>query len=394
MKIKVDALKINPEYEQLIPPLSETDFKNLEDSIVKEGLIYPLIINTEKVVLDGHQRLKICKEHSIEEIKTEERTFEDGLEEKEFVISCNLNRRHLNAPQKAELGLILLDIEKERAKRRREATQLAGKDGDGRHIVKSSVTPTLGEPNEEEKGEAIEIAAKKAGIGAETLRKARKIKKAAEKDKKIAEKWEKAKKGKTTVNAVFKDIKQNEQRENEPIPIPEGKFNVIYADPPWRYEHSVSLSREIENQYPTMPLEEICKVKIADVVADDSILFLWSTSPKLSEAMDIIERWGFNYRTCMVWIKDKIGMGYYARQRHELLLIATRGNISPPLPKNRPDSVIDAPRKQHSKKPEVVYEIIERMYPKAKYLELFARNKREKWAGWGLEYGKSENNKE
>jgi len=392
MKIKVDALKINPEYEQLIPPLSETDFKNLEDSIVKEGLIYPLIINTEKVVLDGHQRLKIWKEHSIEEIKTEERTFEDGLEEKEFVISCNLNRRHLNAPQKAELGLILLDIEKERAKRRRGILRIE------KNVVSGSEIGTSyderEEEYEEEKGKSLEIAAKKVGLGKDTLWKARNIKKAAEKDKKIAEKWEKAKKGKTTVNAVFKTIKQNEQRENEPIPIPKGKFNVIYADPPWRYEHSVSLSREIENQYPTMPLEEICKVKIADVIADDSILFLWSTSPKLSEAMDVIEHWGFNYRTCMVWIKDKIGMGYYARQRHELLLIATRGNISPPLPKNRPDSVIDAPRKQHSKKPEVVYEIIERMYPKAKYLELFARNKREKWAGWGLEYGKSENNKE
>jgi N6-adenosine-specific RNA methylase IME4 len=160
-------------------------------------------------------------------------------------------------------------------------------------------------------------------------------------------------------------------------------YPVIYADPPWRYEHSISNSREIENQYPTMELDDICALPVGEVASKDAILFIWATSPKLTEAMRVVESWGFNYRTNMVWVKDKIGMGYYARQRHELLLIATRGELPTPEPANRPDSVMEFPRTEHSKKPPEVYEIIEKMYPEYQKLELFARNKRQGWESWG-----------
>lgn len=162
-----------------------------------------------------------------------------------------------------------------------------------------------------------------------------------------------------------------------------GPFNVIYADPPWRYEYSISTSREIENQYPTMTLEDICSLPVASISADDSVLFLWATSPKLVEAINVIEAWGFTYRTCMVWIKDKIGMGYYARQQHELLLIAARGNLPTPEPANRPPSVLYGERNTHSYKPEETYEVIEKMYPEFNKVELFCRNPREGWFSWG-----------
>lgn len=162
-------------------------------------------------------------------------------------------------------------------------------------------------------------------------------------------------------------------------------FPIVYADPPWRYEHSETHSRKIENQYPTMGLEEIRALPLGVVASENCLLFLWATSPKLHEAMGVIDAWGFDYRTCMVWIKDKIGMGYYARQRHELLLIAKQGEIPPPLPADRPDSVISAPRGKHSEKPEEVYEIIERMYPKLPKIELFCRKRREGWEAWGNE---------
>jgi N6-adenosine-specific RNA methylase IME4 len=162
-------------------------------------------------------------------------------------------------------------------------------------------------------------------------------------------------------------------------------YPVIYADPPWRYEHSISNSREIENQYPTMELDDICALPVGDIAARDAILFIWATSPKLTESLRVVEAWGFNYRTNMVWVKDKIGMGYYARQRHELLLIATRGELPTPEPANRPDSVMEFPRTEHSKKPFEVYEIIEKMYPEYSKLELFARERRDNWEVWGNE---------
>lgn len=173
-------------------------------------------------------------------------------------------------------------------------------------------------------------------------------------------------------------------------PMTDRKFPILYADPPWQYEGAESANRQIENQYGTMSLEAI---KALDVPAtDDAILFLWTTSPKLVEGLDVLKAWGFQYRTCMVWIKDKIGMGYYARQQHELLLIGKRGSLPVPQPENRPPSIFHANRTSHSTKPEIVYELIEAMYPEYEresaertcFCELFQRAPREGWYGWGM----------
>lgn len=165
-----------------------------------------------------------------------------------------------------------------------------------------------------------------------------------------------------------------------------GKYNIVYADPPWQYEHIKTENRAIENQYPTMAIDTICKLPVPTITADDAVLFLWATSPKLAEAMQVLTAWGFTYRTCMVWVKDKIGMGYYVRQQHELLLICTRGTLPVPEPSDRLSSVVNAPRGKHSEKPEAFYEIIERMYPAYQKVEIFSRNQREGWSGWGNEY--------
>ncbi len=167
-----------------------------------------------------------------------------------------------------------------------------------------------------------------------------------------------------------------------------GKYTVIYADPPWRYENPPigGSNRSIENQYSTMDLDEICALGVDSVAAEDAMLFLWVTAPKLAECFQVIDAWGFTYRTCMVWVKDKIGMGYHARNKHEILLIGKRGELPPPDESARPASVVNAPRLQHSAKPDEFYEIIEQMYPDANRLELFLRGEpREGWDGWGDE---------
>ena len=161
-------------------------------------------------------------------------------------------------------------------------------------------------------------------------------------------------------------------------------YPIVYVDPPWRYEYSPTDNREIENHYPTMTLEEICLLPVAEIATPDSVLFLWTTSPKLAESMQVIEAWGYAYKTCMVWDKERMGMGYYARQQHELLLIATRGAVPVPDPSNRPPSVIRVRRdNEHSTKPAEFYEVIERMYPDLPKIELFARGRRVGWSAWG-----------
>ena len=166
-----------------------------------------------------------------------------------------------------------------------------------------------------------------------------------------------------------------------------GKFAVLYADPPWRYENPPmgGSNRSIENHYPTMELEEICALPVADIAHENSVLFLWATSPKLSECMEVVKAWGFNYRTKMVWVKDKIGMGYHVREQHESLLIVKRGELPPPAVDNRPSSVVEAPRLEHSAKPPIFYDIIDKMYPDVRKIELFARGTldREWWTTWG-----------
>jgi N6-adenosine-specific RNA methylase IME4 len=164
-----------------------------------------------------------------------------------------------------------------------------------------------------------------------------------------------------------------------------GTFPVIYADPPWQYEHVETWDRAIENHYPTMELDAICNMPVKQLATDDAILFLWVTSPKVAEAIRVIEAWGFVYRTCMVWDKGQIGMGYYFRQQHELLFVAARGALPVPMTENRYPSVLHAPRGRHSEKPVEVYEIIESMYPEYRKIELFSRKAREGWFAWGNE---------
>jgi len=172
-------------------------------------------------------------------------------------------------------------------------------------------------------------------------------------------------------------------------PWPAGRYGVILADPPWRFEDPPigKTDRSIENHYPTLSLEEICALPIDSIAGDDVVLFLWVTAPQLAAGAGhaVMQAWGFEGRTSMVWIKDRIGMGHYVRNQHEHLLIAKRGNPPMPAPAHRPPSIIEAPCYAHSEKPLVFYDIIERMYPDAPKVELFARLPREGWASWGNE---------
>ena len=169
------------------------------------------------------------------------------------------------------------------------------------------------------------------------------------------------------------------------LPSGEQKFSVIYADPPWQYDFTRSENREIENHYPTMEIEKIKALNVSAFCHTDAVLYLWATAPKLRESLSVIKAWGFEYKTHMVWVKDKIGMGYWARSQHELLLIGTRGNFSPPSNAKRVSSIIEAPRRKHSEKPLQFAELLESLYPDMAKIELFCRSPREGWTVWGYE---------
>lgn len=163
--------------------------------------------------------------------------------------------------------------------------------------------------------------------------------------------------------------------------------SVLLADPPWQYDFAETDSRQIENQYPTATAEEIAthmQLRWAPKLSDDCVLFMWATAPKLKEAFIVLEGWGFEYKTHAVWDKEKIGMGYWFRGQHELLLVATRGKKSPPEADVRVSSVFREKRdSKHSRKPVCVYEAIESMFPNDVKFEMYSRKPRDGWLSGG-----------
>ena len=180
------------------------------------------------------------------------------------------------------------------------------------------------------------------------------------------------------------------------------KYQIIYADPPWSYQNGGVPQGGVNAQYPTMKLEDIKNLKVADISDNPSVLFMWATFPLLKEALEVIEAWGFEYKTLgFSWIKlnaDKtpfFGVGYYAKSNCEVCLLATKGNAHSLVKSNSVSSAILHPRTKHSKKPDLVREKIVELFGDIPRIELFARNDGSKnlfnknpldgWSAWGNE---------
>ena len=172
---------------------------------------------------------------------------------------------------------------------------------------------------------------------------------------------------------------------------PTGRYGVILCDPPWQPDVGLlDPTRVIENQYPTMTVEQLCDLgeTVKGLSASDCVLLMWVVTPKVREAMQVMDAWGFTHKSGAVWVKDTIGMGYWFRSRHELLFLGTTGKPATPLEDTRADSVMQAPRRGHSQKPDEQYALIEAMFPGVPKIELFARPcsaRPTAWATWGNE---------
>ena len=175
-----------------------------------------------------------------------------------------------------------------------------------------------------------------------------------------------------------------------PPPRLVGQYGVIYADPPWTFQtYSVrGKGRGAEAHYDCMSLPDIKSLPVKCWASGTAAaLYLWCTVPHLENALSVLEAWGFSYKSSFVWVKDKIGTGYWCRNRHELLLVGARGSRICPRFRGIPaaDSVIEGQQRAHSQKPDRARQIIERYHPDAKKLEMFARERVRGWDSWGLE---------
>ncbi len=171
------------------------------------------------------------------------------------------------------------------------------------------------------------------------------------------------------------------------------KYNIIYADPPWKYNTWRDGEGTAEKHYPTMKVEEIVNMKdtIKKISEKDCILFLWVTFPCLLDGIRVIKEWGFRYKTCgFNWIKrNKVsdtwffGLGHWTRANSEICLLAIKGTIK--RKSNKVSQIIDTHIEEHSKKPSIVRDKIIELVGDLPRIELFARQTAQGWDSWGNE---------
>ncbi len=177
------------------------------------------------------------------------------------------------------------------------------------------------------------------------------------------------------------------------------EFGTILADPPWRFMNrtgKMAPEHKRLSRYNTMSNEEIMSLPVAYLALPKSHLYLWVPNALILEGLEVMKRWGFVYKTNLVWYKirkdggpDGRGVGFYFRNVTELILFGVRGNLRTLSPGRRQVNLFTSQKREHSRKPEELYDVIERCSP-GPYLELFARHPRPAWTQWGNELDMSE----
>ena len=366
-------LRINQEYKSSVPRPSKEEYKALEADIKEKGqATEPIIINKHNVILDGHTRYEICQKHGLN-YRTEQREFPSKLEEKLYVITANLKRRHLTDMQKIYMAKPLEKLITEKAKQKQRESGKRGRNTQlGILTIGIKPKPIV----------TAKMVAGQIGVSERTYHRGKKIR-----DEGTPEEIQEALSKPRQISRVANKIKKRQNLQKAHAagtpPMPEGIYDIILADPPWRYDSEASQRGKADNHYATMTTKDICDLQVPS--AENALLFLWVTNAHIVDALRVIRAWGFEYVTNFVWVKDKNGLGWFARGRHELLFLCRKGRMPYPEVRNRCSTVIHAPRGVHSVKPEIVYEMIENMYPNRRYLELFSRNRCDGWKMWGLE---------
>ncbi len=185
--------------------------------------------------------------------------------------------------------------------------------------------------------------------------------------------------------------------------LPDEKFDIIYADPPWDYGGKMQFDRSAKKnenldweknifisaanfKYPTIKTKDLMKIPINSIASDNCLLFMWVTNPHLAQGIELGKAWGFEYKTvAFVWDKMNHNPGQYTMSNCELCLVFKKGKIPTPRGARNIQQLVRIPRTEHSRKPIEVLKNIEKMFPTQKKIELFARHKPEGWSVWGLD---------
>lgn len=179
---------------------------------------------------------------------------------------------------------------------------------------------------------------------------------------------------------------------NPDIKLPEKRYHILYADPPWFYQSAQFdanrgiLTSAAHFHYPTVKTDVMCEWPIQDICEDDCLMFMWTTGPKLGESIELGRAWGFEYVTvAFVWDKCRLNSGNYTMSSTEFCQLFKRGKIPQPRGKKNAKQLHSIMRTRHSEKPPRFRTLIELMFPTQSKIELFARQKFKGWDCWGNE---------
>lgn len=375
-------LEIKEEFKKLIPSLTTEEFKQLEENCLAEG-IREAILTWNGFIIDGHNRYEIATKWNLD-YQTKLKHFKNEEEVKEWMILNQFGRRNLSNYQRSVLALQLEEVFKEKAKENQ--------------IRKPESVKQISA--EQKPIETRKELAKVANVSHDTIAKVKVIEAKAPEEVKA-----KLSTGEVSINQVYQEIKKEEKKEErdkkieevkakieeENLIIENKKYHVIAIDPPWAYEEKGGFSStdyDAESNrgavdYPTMTVQQIKKIELPE--AEDCVLFLWTTHAFLRDSFEILEQWGYKYKATLVWDKVKMGIGRTIRMQVEFCLIGVKGN--PIINGSSERDIITESRREHSRKPEAFYEMVERMCIGNK-LDYFSRQNRINWEHYGAEKGK------
>lgn len=420
---------------QLFPDMGTAEYEEMKADIQSRGVMVPIEYDEAGNILDGHHRVKACKELGITDWPSVVRLGMSEKDKRNHIRKLNLARRHLTGEQRNK---VLLDMRADGMSVRQIADEtkipkstvadvisstvrnrtvelpsvIIGKDGKQRQavqperkapepelplavepepilpiavVITKEPEPALDPEPETPPPRIISIQVSAPSQVNRVAEKASAVLEAAQENpalSRLVDQMERSGK----VNAALRQVNKLQAADAinaEPIPMPAGPFRVIVADPPWRYESRVGdFTHRADLPYPSMQIDEICALPVESLAHDDCILWLWTTNAHMRESYAVLDAWGFQSKTILTWAKDRIGTGDWLRGQTEHCHLAIRGK--PTILTTGQGTVIHGPLQAHSQKPDSFYALVETICPGSK-LEMFCRSPRDGWAVWGNE---------
>ena len=381
------------------PLLQGDEFDSLVESIRERGLLEPVGL-FDGQILDGRNRALACQKARVD-LRAINVHPKNGPWL--YVIDKNAKRRHME--KGAVVLCVMAGLEHNEAERARvEKAEAAAKAaGDAKRSAAAKEQHAVSNPRKGEKrpsgdrsherrpepkkdGARRAVIASMAGTSVATVGRVERFKAAApERAKEVQEGKISLREGVGQQKLAAKAAVA-EQIRAAPPPSPTGPFPVIEIDPPWKYDNRVEdTSHRGRNQYPDMTQGQIAALPVPTLAAEDCVLWLWTTNAFMDDALALVAEWGFTQKTILTWDKQKLGLGDWLRNVTEHCILAVRGK--PVVTLTNQTTLISEARREHSRKPEAFYSLVESLCPAPEggRLEMFAREPRKGWIAWGAE---------